>query len=203
MGGRALTTIDAESAQHGLVEVSHGDVKVVDRFDGKICATGRVMVSARASGEIRAEDVVVRGSFRGRLTCKTLIVCEHGWVDGEVSVRGEVTVAGTLSGAVTSAALSVHSSGRLVGRARCKELRVLPGAETQDCEINHAESKPSRYVVWLGRSRQGQQGPSFGALRDALLFVEQHNGPFEINLPNGRRLRGDNGLEVSASPSPI
>ena len=100
-------------------------------------ATGRshLVAGTRIVGDISAPGLLeIQGQVDGRVMADSVVIEEHGTVDGEVQAAA-VGVKGTFSGHIAGGTVRVHATARLSGTIRYETLSVESGAEvTASCE---------------------------------------------------------------------
>lgn len=64
-----------------------GDILIGGEVNGQILSQGNIMVEqgGRVEGEIKCQEFIVNGYFKGRLICERLVIQNHGVVDGDVA----------------------------------------------------------------------------------------------------------------------
>lgn len=76
--------VDPETVVRGKIEVS-GTLEVFGKVDGEIDAgTLKIEAGGSMTGEVKAEVMVIAGTFKGTLRCKFLTLTETAKVEGEI-----------------------------------------------------------------------------------------------------------------------
>lgn len=71
----------------GTLEAT-GDIQFNGCIEGNICSTGLVVGDkAVIQGEVIADDVTVRGSIRGRIRARKVLLCSSSRIEGDILYR--------------------------------------------------------------------------------------------------------------------
>ncbi|MGL5361052.1 MAG: bactofilin family protein, partial [Shewanella sp.] len=64
-----------------------GDMLIGGEVHGQILSQANIMIEqgGRVEGEIKCQEFIVDGYFKGRLICERLVIQGHGVVDGDVA----------------------------------------------------------------------------------------------------------------------
>ena len=102
---------------------------------GTPAGRSHLVAGTRIVGDISAPGLLeIQGQVDGRVMADSVVIEEHGTVDGEVQAAA-VGVKGTFSGHIAGGAVRVHATARLSGTIRYETLSVESGAEvTASCE---------------------------------------------------------------------
>lgn len=94
-----------------------------------------LVAGTRIVGDITAPGLLeIQGQVEGRVTADSVVIEEHGTVDGEVQAAA-IGVKGTFSGHLAGGAVRVHATARLSGTIRYDTLTIESGSEiTASCE---------------------------------------------------------------------
>lgn len=94
-----------------------------------------LIAGTRIVGDITAPGLLeIQGTVEGRVTADSVVIEEHGLVDGEVQAAA-VGVKGTFSGHIAGGTVRVHATARISGTIRYETLSVESGSEiTASCE---------------------------------------------------------------------
>ena len=120
--------------------------KPQDRIDSLIGAATKIEGNLNFSGGLRVD-----GEINGNVTASldkpsTLVLSEHGRVNGEISVT-HLVVNGTVVGAVSAAEyLELQSKAKVVGDVRYKTLEIQLGAIVEG-KLLHLEEPENDKVV--------------------------------------------------------
>ena len=120
--------------------------KLQDRIDSLIGSATRIEGNLNFSGGLRVD-----GEINGNVTASldkpsTLVLSEHGRVNGEISVT-HLVVNGTVVGAVSAAEyLELQSKAKVVGDVRYKTLEIQLGAIVEG-KLLHLEEPENDKVV--------------------------------------------------------
>lgn len=102
---------------------------------GASAGRSHLVAGTRIVGDITAPGLLeIQGQVDGRVMADSVVIEEHGTVDGEVQAAA-VGVKGTFSGHIAGGSVRVHATARLSGTIRYETLSVESGAEvTASCE---------------------------------------------------------------------
>jgi len=82
-------------------------------------------------GEVTSdEDVIVSGTLRGKLVAKDGVVVEHGGVVEADVTGGPLSVAGSVTGNITSTdRVDLQTGARVVGNVKATRITIADGAQ--------------------------------------------------------------------------
>lgn len=94
-----------------------------------------LVAGTRIVGDITAPGLLeIQGQVEGRVVADSVVIEEHGTVDGEVQAAA-IGVKGTFSGHLSGGTVRVHATARLSGTIRYETLSVESGSDiTASCE---------------------------------------------------------------------
>jgi cytoskeletal protein CcmA (bactofilin family) len=82
-------------------------------------------------GEVTTdEDVVVQGTIRGKLSAREAVTVEHGAVIEADLVGGPFSVAGAVTGNITSSdRVDLQSGAKVIGNVKASRITIADGAQ--------------------------------------------------------------------------
>ncbi len=88
-----------------------------------------LVAGTRIVGDITAPGLLeIQGQVEGRVTADSVVIEEHGTVEGEVQAAA-IGVKGTFAGHLSGGTVRVHATARLSGTIRYETLSVESGSE--------------------------------------------------------------------------